>query len=369
MLRLLLSFGWFDAIWKNVKSEEYTGVNEDTRPQEKKDKDWTHEERATAFTGTNPFGNAKITVSPYPLENQKRTSSCVPHGIGLALAIERKADNEEYVQLSPIFIYRQRSNYPDEGSYPQEIFNLYKKNGAPVYSLLPTPETEEEANAIVIPSALTNDAAIYKGLNYFTLATTKNDINEIAKIAQQGHGVAITLFATYQEWAQEYPQIQVPGLARQYAAIRHEICVLPKSGFIENGIKYVTIQDSSAFGNRQIRYVSEDFIRARVFDAGYWDTVASYGGGPLPVGYTFTKILKVGATGSEVLALQKLLISQHVLPQDCATGTFGGLTLAGIHAFQNRFAADILMPLHLNTPTDIWGSACIAKANHLTHNV
>ena len=108
----------------------FTGVLDDPRSDEDKEQDYLHEERASAYAAPIPdsFSNPKITESPYPIENQWRTSSCVPHGTTLALGIERKADGDEvYSRLSPLFTYRLRSNYGREGSSLPEMLSLGKK--------------------------------------------------------------------------------------------------------------------------------------------------------------------------------------------------------------------------------------------------
>lgn len=343
----------------------YTGLNEDTRPQVEKDKDYLHEERAASTVPADPFGNVQIVDNTYYLENQQQTSSCVPHGVGLALAIERKADTGEYVRLSPMFAYRLRNTYPQEGCALQNIYDVYRKFGSPLYTTLPTPKTEAQANAVYLTTAMYNEAKMYKGLNYFTIFDCTN-MDTLGSVAQQGHAVPILIYATYPEWAQLYPQVTNPYLTRSSptAEVKHCVAILPKSGFIRDGKRYFTVQDSSWFGSIALRYVSEDFIKARCYGAGYWDTVAEFAGGPRPI-HTFNTVLRVGSTGPDVVALQQLLISEKLLPPDCATGTFGGLTLAALHGFQNRYASEILIPQHLDKPTDTFGPSSIAKANQL----
>lgn len=354
---------WLISLWQ---PQHFTGLPypADPRTPEDQQKDYAHEERVFP-QAKDPFGNSPITDSPFkPYYNQVGTSSCVPHGVGLALAIERKADVGVWARLSPLFAYRLRSNYPQEGSYPPNIFDMYAKYGAPLLDSLPEVNTEAQANGVVLTAQMYTEAEIFKGKEFYTLQTF-NDIAALANIAAAGHGVAILIYATYKEWAQAVPQILTPGLVLDATTpIRHCVCILPNSGFIRDGKRYVTIQDSSPFGGFYLRDVSEDFIAARCYGAGYWDTVETIGSGPRPQ-YTFTKTLKYGSKGPEVVAMQKLLIAEGVLPADCATGNFYGRTLAGVRAFQNKYADKILVPLGLDAPTNTWGSMCIAQANAL----
>lgn len=358
---------------KNIKNMNifkrkiYTGLNEDTRSTEEKKKDFLHEERVMASVSEDPFGNKRIDNSPCIEENQNGTLACVHHGIGGALEIERKNDTGVFAHIAKIFTYRLRSNYPEEGSSPIGGMELFRINGAPLYNTLQTPKTEAEANRIVITDRMRNEAKIFAGKAYYTLQTP-NDIEKIAEIAQKGHGVPICIFADRDEWAKKYVSLDNKKLKRENAGVRHLVYVIPKSGFTENGKRWVSVQDSAHFGGLSMRHVPEEFISERTYFAGYWDTVMEYPGGPKPV-FTFTKILKYGSIGNEVKMLQKLLISEKLLPIDCATGNFYGQTLAAVRAFQNKYADDILKPLKLDRPTDTWGSMCISKANSIVKMV
>ncbi len=88
---------------------------------------------------------------------------------------------------------------------------------------------------------------------------------------------------------------------------------------------------------------------------------------------TFTLNLKMGSTGSEVMALQKFLNSVDGA-QIATTGAgspgnetsyFGGLTKAAVIKFQDKFAADILTPVGLSKGTGNWFASTRAKANAL----
>lgn len=342
------------------------GVLEDTRSQAEKDRDYIHEERLPGAGAGDPFGNERIKQSPYPLENQYKTSSCVPHAVLLAFGIALVRAGLPFLRLAQMFVYRLRQNYPYEGSIIPNIFEIIRTIGAPLKTSLDTPRTESEANAISLKAvdALRAEAATHKGIRYFFLANF-NSIDSIAEIAQRGIAVPITFYSTYDEWAREVPVIKEPNLQRSdpEANVSHEVCVLPNSGHKKGGVRYVTIQDSVDWGGTQIRHVSEAFIKLRVSTAGYWDEVSA-GLGPRPH-YSFSLICKSGARGEEVRQIQLLLISEGLLPNDCATGYFGGLTLAGVRAFQSRYADEILVPLGLTEPTNTWGKMCIAKANRL----
>lgn len=342
------------------------GVLPDLRSDEEKQADYLHEERVGSAVPADPFGNAKITESPYPYENQQGSSSCVAHGVGLGLAIERAKALGTYIRLGWLFNYRLRSNFGSEGMVISESCKLYKGKGAPLYDTAPDLATEEQANAMAITDAMTNEAQIFDNAEYYKVASGINDISVLGAIAQQGKAVPITIFATYSEWAKQYPTVDIPelNLSDPRTNVRHEVCILPYSGFTENGVRYLTVQDSAWFGGFKLRHLSEQFIEYRVTSAFYWDSVAMEATGIYPH-YTFSKVLTVGTSSEEVRQLQLLLIGLGLLPADCATGYFGGRTLAGVRAFQETYASEILTPLGLAAPTRTWGSGCIKKANAL----
>jgi hypothetical protein len=354
-------FNWLVSfLWNNP---HFTGVLEDKRLSDEKKKDWLHEERTLA-TVTDPFSYSKIIASPYFYENQRSTSSCVPHGVGLALAIERNADQGQYQRISQMFPYRLRSNYPSEGCYLQNIFDIYRSKGSPLFSTLPTPEYEREANALTLSQQMYTEAEIFKGLSYFTVATSFNNIGTLASIASQGHAVSILFYSSYDEWSRQYPALLEAGAAKGTSEVVHCVTVLPHSGFMENGTRYVAVQDSAWFGGWKLRYVSEDFIKSRVYAAAYWDTVSTLGIGPKPK-FTFTVPLRFGDRGNEVVQMQNLLISEGLLPSDMNTGYFGGRTFAAVKAFQERYANDILVPNSLIVSSGYWGNYSIKKGNEL----
>lgn len=349
------------------KNVLFTGVVDDPRSQTDIDGDWSHSERVVTAP-IDSFHNPQILQSPYPYEDQQRTSSCVSHGVGLALAIERVADiSKPYTRVSWIFNYRLRKNYPMQGCYMQNVFDNYRKIGAPLYTTLPDVRFEDQANDVVPSPQMYNEAEIFKGYSYFTVTSKFNDIRTLADIASQGHGVPILVYAQSEEWGVDYPYIKYPTLTHADAEIVHCVCILPNSGFTKDGKRYVTIQDSAHFGAKTLRHLSEDFVKARVYAAAYWDKVVALGTGPVPK-YHFARSLTVGSTGIDVMTLQKLFISQGTLPTDMASGFFGGKTLAALHAFQTRYADEILTPNGLSSPTDLFGPASIAVANRLCIN-
>lgn len=343
----------FKYLWSLIREfnakPSPTGVRTDTRSEYDKERDYKHEER-NIVDAPNPFSFKKIEFPPSIYLNQLYTSSCVAHGVVLALAWEIQKKIGKAIKPSPIYAYRQRPNYPSAGAWLQAIFNVAKK-GVCLYDSLPTPTSEEEANNITFTDGMRKEAEILDGLSYWSMDKSYNNIDEIAKVSATNTMVPILIYATLSEWSREYPLILDPNLDPAKAYVRHCIAVLPNSGFTEKGVDYICVQDSAMFGGLKIRYLSRDFIAKRCFGAAYWLTIdMKPKAGPKPK-HKFVVPMSQGSTGIEVLHLQNVLNYEGLLPDDCMTGRFGPRTLAAVRIYQDKYRDEILTPSGLTAPT------------------
>jgi hypothetical protein len=87
----------------------------------------------------------------------------------------------------------------------------------------------------------------------------------------------------------------------------------------------------------------------------------------LPAGFTFQHTLQSGQTNSDIRQLQQFLTSlgSSIYPAGKITGYFGPLTRQAVIRFQERYAQEILAPLHLKKGTGFVGSATLKKINAL----
>lgn len=100
------------------------------------------------------------------------------------------------------------------------------------------------------------------------------------------------------------------------------------------------------------------------------------GGGSMAAGvcpYTWTRTLKTGSTGADVMKLQQFLnadadtrvSASGVGSAGMETEYFGPATAAAVSKFQVKYRSDVLSPAGLVNPTGTFGPASMAKANSL----
>lgn len=356
------------------------GVLPDNRNPQEKEFDVTHEEIFTSsVSSTATYLGSKSQASKYvgvfPIDNQNGTSSCVAHGKVLALSIFTYLSGITkgvFVQLSSMFVYRNRINYPGEGMIPSSADTQIEQEGAPQYADLPTPETEAAANALTVDAATTQAAKMFAGIRWVQLIDP-TDVETIAFIVNnQSLPLNILIYATVAEWSAEVVEVLTPGLVQgsPEAAVSHCVTVLPNSAYLEpsNGKYYVIIQDSALFGGHAFRSVSEDFIKARTYEAAYPISVDNE---PILVKpkINLTADLTIGSTGPEVVALQQALQYLGYLPNVvngqafAPTGTYAGMTKAAVLQLQEEYAAEILTPSGLTAGTGYCGSSTRAFLN------
>ena len=75
--------------------------------------------------------------------------------------------------------------------------------------------------------------------------------------------------------------------------------------------------------------------------------------------------LAIGSSGDDVRALQELLLKEGVYPAGLITGFFGELTKQAVIRFQEKYAAEILVPAGLAQGSGFVGSMTRKKLNNL----
>lgn len=297
-----------------------TGVAKDPRNSIQKSLDYQHED----LFGTTPYTWKSFdgaNLPHYTIRNQNGSSACVAFSICKALGI----NNPPYKDLRPEFIYTKRAN-SGEGMWLQNAFDIAVKHGAPEDPLLLGDNlTEAQANAYIPTEDATINALKYRGKNYVFIS--KNDLDGIARVIDQGHTPIFLVRCDITEWTGE-PLVNHSKTAP--FNINHAVpCIYAG---MRDGVKTIVVSDSwgSMYGRNGLRYLSEDFIKTRVETVGY---IVDLPDELVPPPFKFTKNLYIGMRNADVLQLQKRLVKEGY-GTFTPTGYFGQATLRAVIAYQ-----------------------------------
>jgi hypothetical protein len=342
----------------------------DNRTTEAKEKDFDSREIVASSTEVKYLTRAKAVkvIGLYPERNQKGESSCAANAGAETLGQHEVVEGRPFKRLSSSFIYRLRSNFDKEGMYVYNLGEIGSNIGTPLDSTLPIQGTEEKVNAVVITDAMKKEAAQFRGGAHFGITTL--NIDAFVAVCN-GLGLPATLFVwgSQAEWSKEIPEVLDETLTLEKAYVRHLVTILPNSGYTYKKKKYFIIKDSSHFGGRVYRHISEDWVKRRVVMGLYWLTLPNPTNEPvapkISFKYEFKRDLTVGHTGEDVVKLQDALRELGYFTYPESTGYFGGYTRSAVKAFQLAFRDEILTPLGLSVATGYFGLSSRSKVHKL----
>lgn len=298
---------------------EYNGIVLDPRTEEQKALDYKHEDLTLAGAVTpNWVDINEKHLKTYEIQNQDGSSSCVAQGTSKILAMHEVLEGRNYTRLCPKFIYTRRQNYPDGGMWLPNALDIACKYGSCEEVIMPCDDKGEsfmnDKTELALASA---NAKNYRGKLYFSINI---DIDKIAEVLEQGYGVLGGFRFDYNEWT-DVPFID-PNSKLQCG---HGIAFVDYC--LYEGKKALVMEDSWGphYGKGGRRIITEDFLKARCFYAGYITSLPNY---------VFIKTLRKGDKGLEVKMLQQKLNC----PVD---GIFGNITLIAVKKFQE---AHLLVP-------------------------
>ena len=299
---------------------EYNGVAEDPRSPSEKAQDYKAEDLAMGDITINWIDYANKIIKSYPIQNQDGSSSCVAQGTSKILAIHEVLEGRSYQKLCPKFIYTRRQNYPDGGMWLPNALSLACKYGSCLEDEMPCDNKGESfMNDTNEHPILASHALEYRAKYYFEI--TDRAIDNIAKILEQSYGVLLGFRFDYDEWT------NVPFInPTSKLSCGHGIAAIDY--ILYEGKKALIIEDSWGpdFGKGGRRIITEDFLNARCFYAGYITSLPNY---------IFTKVLRLGSKGIDVRKLQEKLGIK-------VDGIFGPKTKQAVIKFQqvNLLQAD-----------------------------
>lgn len=330
----------------------------DTRPEALKAKDYSADELASAGAPAEPFKNKKIKKISITEYNQWYVGSCVPHGFWTQL--EYKGLVPKGKKPSQLRSYRKRSNYPSGGSIGTDMYDKIRDGQSFDF---PTPAKFREADATKMP--LIKGDKVIKDFRYFQYIDKKTGKLQPEKVPADvaiGEPVAIFIWATDEEWSQEYVEIKTKNYPLNGdSEVRHCVCIIPKGDFTENGKQWLAVQDSAKFGGRGLRYLSYDFFLKRSYFAAKIVPADEVVPTPEPVVGDPTTPCELGDKGDAVTALQTFLVKQGKLEAQYVTGTYGALTAKAVLWWQlenwQKFTSNI--PQLLEWAGNYWGKQSI----------
>ncbi len=328
-----------------------TGGLLDTRPTEEKHKDWLHEEFASGV-GEVVWTEKRVYNEKFPYD-QASSLSCVAAGGTITEEHFEKKFARRFVG-SRKDIYIRRTNYPNGGMAMFDLFNICIQ-GMASESQVPSHGYGEylmnlkyPINYEILTTRSKQKFKAWVSISNFT------DTDELARVVDHTPIVCFWYFdndKSYDEWWRTYPKVVTKDL-NLYAGptARHQATIIDRT--LINNKKYFVVQDSAGVGTgwgeyKNIRFVSEEFIKARMYSAGYGLDDLQYEPEPGPVipKFTGTRILKVGMTGKDVIELQDVLKYHGLFPNtQTSTGYFGGMTRSAVIKLQEKFKAEILFP-------------------------
>ena len=314
-----------------MPNKNYDGIVEDPRSPEEKAGDYKQSDILMGEVLLNWVEYNEKNLKTFPIQNQDGSLSCVAQATSKILAMHEVLEGRDYDQLCPKFIYTRRENYPAGGMWLPNALSIACKYGScPEVDMPCDSKGESFMNDLKESAVCVVDAKPYKGNFYLELPL---NIDEIAKVHEQGYGVLLGFRFDYDEWT-EVPKLHADSKKEcGHGVASVDYCLY-------NGEKALVIEDSwgPGYGKGGRRIITETFLKARCFYAGYVTSLPNF---------IFSKTIKIGSSGIEVRKLQEVL----KIPID---GIFGQKTRLSVIAYQIK---------HLLVPDGIVGPKTRAELN------
>jgi hypothetical protein len=187
-----------------------SGARIDTRPEEKKEKDFLQKEIVASAAQVNWTEKPPDTWRKFPIFNQDGSGSCVMQTQCKEMGIMRWLKDGNYVHFSATDGYQRRSNKPDSGMGAIDARTIATQ-GITLEVLAPSQNmTDAQMDSIVIEPYKHQVGEVFKVPNY--VAIPELDIEAIASTIQAtGKGVMVWFYFKIDEWT-ERPIVKYPGL-------------------------------------------------------------------------------------------------------------------------------------------------------------
>lgn len=342
--------------------EFQNGAAIDTRPEERKLKDFFFAEAVATANPVNWVEKAKSDWRRFPVQDQNGSGSCVMQTIrksaGVLLSLK-----ENYVPFSAAY-YQLRSNKPAAGMIGVEAFDIWMKHGLPLEQLVPSEKmTDAQMDAIKVEQYEKDIAKVFAIGGH--IGIPNGDFETVASVIQTtGKAVMVWFYFTSQEWSQEIPTIINPNLTIE-TGNRHSVAAV--DCFLFGGKKYLLVEDSAHFGGHTYHLISEEFFKARNWFARYpvnFKFAEPTPEVPKPF-YHFTMTMEFGETSPHVVKLQDILKYEGLFPiNSSSTGYYGAITAKAVLSWQKKHSVAPVEELDALGGRRV-GAKTISKLNEL----
>lgn len=269
----------------------------------------------------------------------------------------------------------------DEGTYPSLVTQIIRKYGVPLAIYCPNDVIIDHETFVYnrdinkIPAEAMKDAASRKSGADFAVSVSEDGIKQAINYAKANKGGVMILRRignTY--WTA--PSGQASWNKADLLPIR------PTSDIVSGHEEFLTGYDYEQGTGRMRVYWLNHWSKDWADNGRGWEyfdvwkqytyelrvVVAS-----VPTSdnfkYNFTKTLKRGDKGPDVVALQHVLKLEGLFPSTQAfTGNFFDLTFSGVVALQNKYVSEILWPGNFLTATGIVGNYTLTWLNKHYNN-
>jgi len=305
-----------------------TGLVEDPRSQEEKDKDYPHSEVAMAI----PLKwNRGIEGAPeYPDRDQNGSLTCVAQSGASGLnTITGKI-------ISAHAPYRRRSNFPGGGMWLQNYGDLVRNQGVTTEDLDPSQRmSEQQMNA---------DVTVATPLNKFLYAfpNVKN-IDEIATAIEAQKHSLITILGNSNEYTNVEKPIVIPS---DNLNIAHCLCGIYYFTD-EKGVKCILVKESWGPNYIRQRIFTEDYLKSRGTGAMYLIPPVVVPPTPAKPKFKFQSILLYGQSNYSIKMLQDILKFEGLFPINInSTGNYLSTTAGAVLKWQIKHKVASLIELN-----------------------
>jgi hypothetical protein len=328
-------------------NEYFTGLLEDNRPDQLKDKDFLAVE-VIDLSGDDVAWREKDEdeLKQYPIWSQNGSGACVAFAFSKAIAVEIYRKTKIWVDLSPAYFYQHRSNRHSAGMNTHNACEIANNIGTTLEALMPSQElTEEEINSVPKSDfAISVADAVAEAVGSYLYLPV--DMDAVARVLDMGKAVPVTIFATRGEYrGKEVPVIRDKDLKIADAPIKHKVLITDYYVHPRYG-KVFQVDDSWGYdaGKGGRRIFTEEWFKARCSGLVWFNKFEFDTDSVEKPAYNFKKTLQrvpVYTEDPEVVALQNCLKYEGVFPTDVAsTGYFGRITEIAVKEFQAKYGIE-----------------------------